>query len=61
MATQSTIGLGTVAALLTAAALLLAGAGVLPGGLALAQDGDAAGIIAGRVTADQGARCAPCG
>ena len=54
MATQSTIGLGTGAALLTAAALLLAGAGVLPDGHALAQDGDASGVLAGRVTADQG-------
>ena len=54
MQTQSTIGLGTVAALLTSAAMLLAGAGVLPDNLALAQASDATGSISGRVTADQG-------
>ena len=54
MQTQSTIGLGTGAAILTVAAVMLAGGGMLPAGVALAQEGDATGVIAGRVTADSG-------
>ena len=54
MRIEARAGLRTGMAILTATAALLAGAGALPGGLALAQEGDAAGVIAGRVTADAG-------
>ena len=44
----------TGVALAMLAAMLLIGAGTFPGSLALAQDTDATGVIAGRVTADHG-------
>ena len=51
---EATTRVRTGAALAIVAAILLTGAGLLPGGMAIAQDTGATGMIAGSVTADHG-------